>query len=297
MPLKGFKYPDGETVSIDNVLKGDVDIERMGVSLPTLLHMSEQRPNDRPPSTTELLIGTCQAYLQRTADYYISPQDNAFALAGTLHHLKLEKSADGLERLLPELALKYEDITGIVDLYDSKTKTLTDYKNTGSYKISQLLGLQYKMINHPTEVYKRGGKWGRVGSPKRIKEWYANPEKADFGDWGWQINWYRLLLEKSGYPVEEMYVQATVRDGGIQMARERGIDKNIYLIPVPFIHDDHLIEKFLDKRDLLNYSLLNNDLPSMCDSEETWGGKKCEMYCPVREVCPYINKEIMNNGY
>ena len=93
MPLKGFKYPDGGIVSTIDIKKGDVDIERMQVSLPTLLHMSKDRDPDRKPSTTELIQGTCQSYLQRTQDYYIYPDDNAFSLAGTLHHLKLEESS------------------------------------------------------------------------------------------------------------------------------------------------------------------------------------------------------------
>jgi hypothetical protein len=45
MPLKGFKYSNGETVSIEEVKRGDVDIARIGVSLPTLLHMSKSRKN------------------------------------------------------------------------------------------------------------------------------------------------------------------------------------------------------------------------------------------------------------
>ena len=98
MPKIGFKYPDGTKVSLNDVRERKVDIEKMGVALPTLLHMSEQRDSNRKPSTTELLIGTCQAYLQRTVDYYENPQDNAFSLAGTIHHSKLEDFAvSGME--------------------------------------------------------------------------------------------------------------------------------------------------------------------------------------------------------
>ena len=59
MPLVGFKYPDGGKVSIEDVSIGNVDIERMGVALPSLLHMSQQRDPNRKTSTTELLNGTC----------------------------------------------------------------------------------------------------------------------------------------------------------------------------------------------------------------------------------------------
>ena len=289
MPLKGFKYPDGERVSLEDVREGNVDIERMGIALPTLLHMSSQRDPKRKPSTTELLNGTCQAYLQRTTDYYNDPQGSAFSLAGTLHHLKLEGAADSIEYLNAEIPLEYFDITGIVDLYDSKNKTLTDYKNVGSYKISQLLGIQNYKTDHPVDVYQKSGSWGRKGTPKKVKVFYNDPETADFGDWGWQLNFYRLLLEKNGHPVDKMFIQASVRDGGVQVATSRGVNKNIYLVEVPFIHDDHLIERFFKKRDALVHALENNELPDMCTEEETWGGNKCKNYCEVRENCPYVN--------
>ena len=215
MPLRGFKYPDGFTVSITDIKKGNVDIERMQVSLPTLLHMSSDRDPNRKPSTTELIQGTCQSYLQRTQDYYIYPDDYAFSLAGTLHHLKLEESSSVLDRLGSEIALESNGITGIVDLYDKDTRTLIDYKFSGSYKIAKCLGIQVRHGHHPTEVYQRSGRWGKAGTPKRVKEFYIDKDTADMEDWGWQVNFYRYLLEQNGYPVDSMYVQATVRDAYI----------------------------------------------------------------------------------
>ena len=291
MPLKGFKYPDGGIVSITDIKKGNVDIERMQVSLPTLLHMSSDRDPNRKPSTTELIQGTCQSYLQRTQDYYIYPDDYAFSLAGTLHHLKLEESSSVLDRLGSEIALESNGITGIVDLYDKDTRTLIDYKFSGSYKIAKCLGIQVRHGHHPTEVYQRSGRWGKAGTPKRVKEFYIDKDTADMEDWGWQINFYRYLLEQNGYPVDSMYVQATVRDAGLQIARERGIDKNIYMIEVPYINDEHLLDMFETKRDALLLSLDNKELPDKCTDEETWNGTKCKSYCSVRDICPYNKGE------
>tara|TARA_R100000278_G_scaffold106463_1_gene83024 strand:+ start:562 stop:1443 length:882 start_codon:yes stop_codon:yes gene_type:complete len=290
MPLKGFKYPDGEILSIEELSRENVDVSRMGVSIPTLIHMSQQRPVDRKPSTTELLNGTCHSFLERTEDFYIYPQDNAFALAGTLHHLKLEDSSKTHDRLMSEVTLETMGITGTIDLYDKETKTLVDYKFSGSYKIAQCLGMTFRKINHPTEVYKRNGRWGKAGSPKRVKQFYVDESLIDFGDWGWQVNFYRYLLESNGYPVEKMFVQATVRDGGLQIARERGLDRNIYMIEIPFIHNDHLIEKFSSQKDALLKALESDELPEICTKEERWRGNKCESYCSVREICPYNNK-------
>ena len=286
MPLRGFKYPDGKLISLQDVRERNIDIEKIGMALPTLLYMSEQRENDRPPSTTELINGTCQAYLQRTEDYYVNPQENAFSLAGTIHHSKLEDSASS--DMIAELQLEYEGITGIVDLYDTKSKSLIDYKNTGSYKASKILGLQSKTEPHPTEVYQKSGRWGKKGTPKNVKTFYRDEATADFGDWGWQINFYRLMLENNGYPVDNMYVQMTIRDGGVHAAKSRGIYNNIYLVKVPYINDDILRNKFLDKKDALVHSLDRKTVPTMCTPEETWDGRKCENYCPVREVCPYM---------
>ena len=291
MPLKGFKYPDGGIVSTIDIKKGDVDIERMQVSLPTLLHMSKDRDPDRKPSTTELIQGTCQSYLQRTQDYYIYPDDNAFSLAGTLHHLKLEESSSVVDRLGSEITVESNGITGTVDLYDKDTKTLIDYKFSGSYKIAKCLGIQVKHGYHPTEVYKKSGRWGKAGTPRRVKEFYIDKDTADMEDWGWQVNFYRYLLEQNGYPVDSMYVQATVRDAGLQVSRERGLDKKIYMIEVPYINNEHLLDMFTVKRDALLLSLDNEELPDKCTDEETWNGTKCKSYCSVRDICPYNKGE------
>ncbi len=296
MPAIGFKYPEGDKILFEDVVKyidsrgveDKLDIERMGMYPPALIEMMKVRENDRKPSVTELLNGTCQAYLERTRDFYIDPQQQAFSLLGTLHHHRLEDNASG--DMMPELELELWGITGIVDLYDSKTKNLVDYKSTGSYKASKVLGIDFYLADDPSgEVYKRAGKWGKKGEPKKVRRYWKNPEKADLGDWTWQINMYRLMLQSQGKKVHNMYVQMIVRDGGVAASRDRGIDRNIYLIEVPFIHDDHLKEKFTKKRDLLLESLESREIPDKCSDSETWGGKKCESFCPVREHCPYVS--------
>tara|TARA_R110000824_G_scaffold222606_1_gene410310 strand:- start:14455 stop:15336 length:882 start_codon:yes stop_codon:yes gene_type:complete len=291
VPAVGFKYPNGNTVSFDDVRAGKVDLIEMGMSLPTLIEMSKERDPNRKPSTTELLTGTCESYLKRTKEFFIDPQDRAFSLAGTMHHSRLERHKD--ERHLLEQKLEEFNITGIADLYDKETKMLIDYKNTGSYKCAQLLGMTYKLMPDPSGAkYKSSGKWGRKGSPKMVKQWYRNEGLADFGDWGWQLNWYRYLLEKSGYPVDKMYIQVTLRDGGLAVSRDKGLDKNIYLIEVPKYDNEVLENKFLKARDELLKSLDTGNLPQKCSSEETWNGRKCQSYCDVRELCPYNNGSV-----
>jgi len=288
MPAIGFKYPDGEEITFEDIFEnGKLDMLRMGITIPMLKELSKQRDPNRKPSVTECLSGTCESYLKRTEEYFIDPQEHAFALAGTLHHKKLE---DNSEEEYAEIFMESLGITGIADLYDEETKSLIDYKNSGSYKVAQVLGIQHYYADHPEgERYKRKTKWGEAGTIKRVKAFYIDEEKADFGDWDWQLNCYRYMLQKAGKEVNAMYIQITVRDGGIQMARDRGVDRKIYLVQVPYIHDDHIEKRFTEKRDLLLTAIETNEIPQKCSEEETWGGKKCEMFCDVRGVCPYMN--------
>ena len=288
MPIKGFIYPNGDTISLVGLKS--VDIKLMGITLPTLLALAVQRDDkDRLPSTTELISGTCESYLKRTNDYYIDPQDKAFALAGTMHHLKMEEHAQG-EDYLCEVQLKMHGITGVPDLYSKNEEILYDYKNAGSYKVAKALGMSYVMTDSPTgEVYKtsRAGKWAK-GSPKQVRQFYVDPEKADPEDWTLQLNFYRILINNIERKVKKIFVQATVRDGGIMASRDRGISRNIYMIPIPIMRDTAVLEYFFDKRDKFNYAMENNELPEKCNDTETWDGKKCESYCDVRSLCPYM---------
>ena len=63
------------------------------------------------------------------------------------------------------------------------------------------------------------------------------------------------------------------------------------MIEVPYINDEHLLDRFTVKRDALLLSLDNKELPDKCTDEETWNGVKCKSYCPVREICPYNEGE------
>jgi len=166
MPAIGFKYPEGDKIIFEDILgiENKLDVERMGIYTPALREMAKVRESDRKPSVTELLNGTCQAYLERTRDYYIDPQEQAFALLGTTHHKVLEENASESDA---EQEVELWGITGIADLYDSKTKNLVDYKSTGAFKASKVLGLDFYLANDPTgEVYKRSGRWGRESQRK-----------------------------------------------------------------------------------------------------------------------------------
>jgi len=289
MSAVGFICPDSETIKFDDCFEHCRMSERC-MSVATLKAMSQQRPDERPPSTTELLSGTCESYLKRKSTYYINPQDRAFALMGTIHHEQLERQQLEGSKFLVEHQLAGLGITGILDLYDKETQTLIDYKNTGSYKAMKVLGLTSTLVPDPTgSRYKRSGAWGQKGTVKKVKQWYREDSLADFGDWAWQVNLYRYLLELEGYKVDKMKLQMNIRDASVMSSRDRGIERNIYYVDIPYIDDDEIVEYFTNKRDLLVNALESDEVPNKCSIKETWDGKKCESYCEVRGLCPYTN--------
>ena len=157
---------------------------------------------------------------------------------------------------------------------------LLDYKVTSSYKAMQALGF-YKVDVPTSEVYKTGAK---KGQPKYTKEWRTGGIRHIL-EWAIQVNYYRVLLEKHNFHVDDMYIQIYVRDYSLRMASERNITKPIYLIKINKISNVWLSRYFKAKRDRLAYAITNERLPNFCSNKETWSGKKCEQYCNVYDEC------------
>ena len=148
-----------------------------------------------------------------------------------------------------------------------------------------------------TEVYKSSGKWGKAGTPKRITSWTAKPELSETEDEQLQLNHYRVLLESQGYtPINKMRVQATVRDGGLKAAMERGVTNTIYLIDIPRM-EDYQVESFFErKRIALVHAVTSGIAPAVCDAKESWGGRRCQDYCEVAPNCPKGKAELIKKA-
>ena len=230
----GYKYficPDNQKCEISGCLQS-CRMEKRCLSLPTLRAISQQREWTGIPSTTQLLKGTREAWLEIVNDdLIINPQDRMFSLLGTKVHGTLERHADNM---LSEERISDEVSSGQMDCYDANSMTLYDYKTAGSYKVMQALGIV--MVDVPTgEVYKTGEK---KGQPKTRKE--PQNGQPDMREWELQLNDYRIKLESQGFAVKDMYIEAIVRDGGTIAARSRGIIQNAYLIPVRRMPDEEV---------------------------------------------------------
>lgn len=280
MPAKWFICPDGEQIEMNSCIEKGCRIATefpagRCLSRRTLTLISEQRPWNGTPSTTQLLKCTREAYLEITQDYAIDPQDELWRVHGSRAHFALEQYNDNA---LSEERLYDERSSGAFDYYDDGT--LYDTKTWGSYKIMKALGM-YQVEVETGEILKSGP---NKGKPKTKKEWRTDG-KPDLFDQEMQLNDYRMKLEAAGFPVNEMLIEALARDGSTWIAGSRGVQKNGILIPVRRLPDDEVKAYFGTKNAALMSALNNYSLPPCGNEQETWKGRKCEKYCRVSDYC------------
>ena len=303
--LKRFICPDGEEVEIKECLKNNgCRIGKRCLSHATLTKLGEAREWKGTPSTTQLIKGTMEAFLEITEDYAEDPNNMMFKLLGTTVHAGLEQYEFAGASMEGQLAYVTKDgISMIPDLLETEDdwNILTDYKVSGSYKIAKALGI-YAVLEEGNETYKRktkiidpetGDQIERLkGQKKLVKVWKRNIQRQDCADWIKQVNYYRMgIEEKEGIHIHEMRIQAIVRDGGLQIATTRGLDKNAYLIPIPKVDDKTIRKYFISKRDTLWKVLQGKIKPEICNEDERWQNNKCERYCSVKQFCPHGKEE------
>ena len=284
MPATKFICPDGQRVDIADCLRSCPHSQRC-MFLPTLRAVANSLDRKlSEPTVTELIAGTRETFLKKTTDYAVDPASVLYALQGQAVHSINERHSQGA--ILSEERLKDDITSGQFDLFgkilDADDGVLGDLKVTSSFKLMKALGI-YKVKVDTGEVYKSGLK---KGLPKFRSELRFDGVR-DILDWAIQLNYYRILLERAGFKVNRMFIQALCRDSGLRIAAERGITKSLYLIPISRISDFWLIQHFNTKAKLLRDALATNTLPPVCSFRERWGDRKCLGYCAARENCPY----------
>ena len=284
MSATKFICPDGQRVDIADCLHSCPQPQRC-MFLPTLRAVANSldRKIDEP-TVTELIAGTRETFLKKTTDYAVDPASVLYALHGQAVHSVNERHTQG--DILSEERLKDEITSGQFDLFgkilDADEGVLGDLKVTSSFKLMKVLGI-YKAKVDTGEVYKSGLK---KGLPKFRTELRFDGVR-DLLDWAIQLNYYRMLLERAGFKVNRMFIQALCRDSGLRIAAERGITKPVYIIPINKISDHWLVLYFRHKAKILQDAISTDTLPPICSFRERWGNRKCLGYCAARENCPH----------
>lgn len=302
MPLKYYICPNGAAVKVEQCIAHEGCV--MGfrcMARPVLQELAKQRIWDGRPSTTQLLKGTYEAFLEITKDYAVVPTEEVYPLLGTKIHNRLMVDDD--EHISSEMDVGDDEIGGTLDLVVDEfgQRILYDYKTSGSYKVAKALGLRFKLVEgkkicskktwYTDEDNKRISR--EAGQPALEKEWYMDKAQADHFEWSMQLNNYRIKYEKkTGKKINLILIQAIVRDGNTMVAKNRGLDKASYLIEIPLLDDVEVLAYFDVKRGALLAALAAGDWDRKCNDVETWNGRKCEAYCRVAAFCKFMKNGV-----
>ena len=285
MPLKYFICPDSDRIETKLCLQHCRTLEEC-VTLPTRLEIVEgEREWTGVPHTTQLLNGLRLEWLRIKKDYATVPKARAFQLLGVSHHRVLGTPKSGLLRswMFPELELSENELDhriSTIDLIETdpdnhKSYIITDYKTWGSYRVAKTLGIV------------KGAAKGTF---------ITDPSQVDIKEVALQLNGYRIHAESSGYPISKMRVQITVRDGGLMMARQRGLEELMYMITIPHLVDDAVRSFYNTKAAELLQFLKDDIAPPVCTADERWDGTRCRDYCDLLEFCPEGKLFAMQKG-
>ena len=244
--------------------------------------------------------GPRMLYLKATTDYIVDPNSRVFAVLGTGAHGKLSIHSYTKDALSEE-KLSDDRMKGIADCLetdesDERYYVLSDYKTSGSYKVCVWLGIvsetvEETLLNEKGKpILLKSGK--NKGQPKtrQNKIITQDPIKADMREVELQTNRYRLLFEKQGFPISRLQIQAIPRDGGTYIAKNRGIDKNLYMIPVKRLSNKFVLEFYKILSDQVNAAFKTGYI-RQCNSWESWEGRRCTDWCEVRSECIELSKK------
>ncbi len=256
MPLKGFYCPDGQKIAKEDCFTQC----RMGSRCRSLKYLSSagyDRPFTGTFSTTQLINPTRMAYLKITTDYYVEPNDRAFAILGTSAHARLDLFAKRMD-LVSELRIKNGDIAGILDALEPDDNQPDCFK----------------LIDSKT--------WGSYAVQKTVQT-----------DTTLQLNHYKYLAEHDdalsnaiGRPIKivKLLVEVIVRDGGTWIAKDRKVSDKVTFIEIPIMDEGKVVEYFARKKSALQNALDIHTLPPVCD--DTWNWRRCKAFCDHWRECP-----------
>jgi hypothetical protein len=231
-------------------------------------------------------------YLKATTDYVIDPNDRSFAAIGTGTHAKLSLH-QYTHDVLSEEELSDGKIKGIADVLEIDENSpkmdlyiLNDYKTFGSYKAARVMGII--SVDRPLldekgkPVLLKSGK--NKGKPKTRKVVEYRPERKENREVALQLNRYRILFERYNFPVSKINIQINPRDGNTYMAKNRGIDRNLYMEPIPILPDQEILD-FYDKLQAEVDEAFKTGWIRQCNAWESWNGRRCKGYCEIAAAC------------
>lgn len=293
MPAAFFKCPDGGEVEIAKCLEhGSCRMGERCLSTRLLAAIGFDR---EWRGVTPSAAGNSARYLllKKVSPYTVDPQDRAWAILGTGVHKKLDRAAG--YNVLSEERLDHEGMTGVPDDLEQDEENpgkfiLWDDKVFGSFKVRKVLGIvrveKQLLDDQGNPILFKSGK--NKGEPKTKVEWVRDLNAVDIRGEAMQLNRYRIMWESKGFPISKMFLEVTVRDGGLQATIANGINRNIYKIPIPRMDDGVVMGHYMNLSLEVDKALVLGYAP-ICSPDNRWFRKgknvRCHDYCEVKAAC------------
>lgn len=298
MPAKWFCCPDNEIIEIEQCLqpKG-CRLENRCATLPYLRLIGFDRKWEGV-SPSAAGNGARMLYLKAITDYIIDPEQRVWAAFGTSTHEKLSIHS---YNVLSEEKLSDEQMKGVADLLEADEEKpgyfiLSDSKVWGSYKVAKALGITTETVEETIldeegkPILLKSGK--NMGQPKTKQKRIItqDPSNVDLKGEELQLNRYKIFYEKSGFPVSKMQLQVLVRDGGTYIAKNRGIEKNLYIIPIKRLITNNVLQFYQELSVKVNQAF-KTGYAKHCNNWESWDRRRCEKFCEVSKACQKMSKD------
>ena len=299
MPAKTFLCPDGQTIEISRCLEnqGCRMLKRCATRPFLRLIGYDRKWAGVSPSSAG--NGPRALYLKAVTDYTIDPNDRVWAAFGTSTHEKLSIHAY-TRNVLSEEKLSDDRMKGMADcLEEDENKPgffiITDYKTWGSFKVAKAYGISSEtqeetiLDSEGKPVILKSGP--NKGKPKTIKKQVIvqNDGKIDLRSEELQLNRYRIFFEQYGFPVSYMQIQVVSRDGGTYIAKGRGIDRNLYIIPIKRLINTDVLNFYHTLADEVQVAFKTGYVRP-CNIWENWQRRRCSGFCEVSEACQKMSK-------
>lgn len=186
------------------------------------------------------------------------------AIIGQGSHTIAERAArPGIDLCEERLFAKFEvdgqtfTVSGQVDLYETDSQTLMDWKTTKAYAFSKATG---------------------------------NGQKPE---WIEQLNIGAELLRRNGHDPKKLVIIAMLKDWSARDAGSAGMpESEVLSVELPMWSPEKVVAHITDR--IRAHVKARTELP-LCNAKENWSGRRCGQWCDASSVCEQY-KESLKTG-
>lgn len=279
---------------------------------------SDHQYTPRRYSVTEVLGGTCEAVLKRrhAGEATEDVSDRLWAILGTAVHKVLESAQSGPEQhqeqwlCVPVTIPTTEgertyQLSGIFDLYDEATGTVTDWKVTGTIKWQKQEFDDYRLqiLIYCWMLRTKGYKSDNGEVVMMLRDWSKPKSRFDSEYPQCQVQKVSWSFTDNDFEEVERYIL----DWFTNVEKQEKL-KDSELTPCSPKNRWHRDDKWAVVKNGVKRATRvlddNDDAATLCEKLSEKSGKpyhveyrkgedvRCEMYCSVSFACPFFQKQV-----